>query len=405
MKKSTIFILGILTLLTVAYFIVQPKLSNKKLEFTYTTLRIGDLEAIVSSTGTLEAINTVEVGTQISGTISKIYVDYNDKVTEGQLLAEMDLRLLQTNLLTALANLAVNEARFAQAEEEYKRNLVLFKKGVIAEQEYNNSKYAFEQAFSSKKASEAAVKNIQVNMSFARITSPINGTITERTVEEGQTVAASFTTPQMFIIAEDLSKMQILADVDESDIGYIKDSMKVRFTVQTFPEKEFHGHVSQIRLQPIRINNVVNYQVVVDVNNEKGLLLPGMTASLEFVVNTTKDALIINNSALRFRPNEAMLEDIKPRLIEKTSKFLTDSLTKKFKEATNNEETFSPTNFKKPLPSNYDGFFYKDDNGLLDFQFIETGIKSGLESEIKRFLGGKSLKEGDNVINSIKSKT
>ncbi|MDB9720442.1 efflux RND transporter periplasmic adaptor subunit [Winogradskyella sp.] len=405
MKKSTIVILGVLTLLAAAYFIVKPKLSNKKLEFTYTTLRIGDLEAIVSSTGTLEAINTVEVGTQISGTISKIYVDYNDKVTEGQLLAEMDLRLLQTNLLTARANLAVNEARFAQAEEEYKRNLVLFKKGVIAEREYNNSKYAFKQAFSSKKASEAAVKNIQVNMSFARITSPINGTITERTVEEGQTVAASFTTPQMFIIAEDLSKMQILADVDESDIGYIKDSMKVRFTVQTFPEKEFHGHVSQIRLQPIRINNVVNYQVVVDVNNEKGLLLPGMTASLEFVVNTTKDALIINNSALRFRPNEAMLEDIKPKLIEKTSKFLTDSLTKKFKEATNNEETFSPTNFKKPLPSNYDGFFYKDDNGLLDFQFIETGIKSGLESEIKRFLGGKSLKEGDNVINSIKSKT
>lgn len=335
MKKSTLIILGIIALLVVGYFVVKPKLTNKKLEFTYTAIKMGELEALVSSTGTLEAINTVEVGTQLSGTISKIYVDYNDKVTAGQLLAEMDLRLLQTNLLTAQANLAVNEARFAQAEEEYQRNKKLYKEKVISEQQYNNSKYAYDQALSSKKASEASVKNIQVSMSYARITSPINGTITERTVEEGQTVAASFATPRLFIIAEDLSKMQILADVDESDIGYIKDSMQVRFTVQTFPEKTFLGSVSQIRLQPIRINNVVNYQVVVDVNNEKGLLLPGMTASLEFVVNTTKDALIINNSALRFRPNETMLEDIKPRLIEKANEFLPDSLQQKFNEDIN----------------------------------------------------------------------
>ena len=144
MKKSTIIIIGIIVLLVVGYFIVKPQLDNKKQEFTYTTLKTGELEAIVSSTGTLEAINTVEVGTQISGTISKIYADYNDEVVAGQLLAEMDLRLLQTNLLTARANLAVNEARFAQAKDEYKRNQVLFKKGVIAEQQHNNFKYAYE---------------------------------------------------------------------------------------------------------------------------------------------------------------------------------------------------------------------------------------------------------------------
>src|SRR5690606_23761854 len=132
---------------------------------------------------------------------------------------------------------------------------------VISQQQFANSKYAYQQALSASKAAEASVNSIQVNMGYARISSPINGTITERTVEEGQTVAASFTTPRMFIIAEDLSKMQILADVDESDIGYIKDSMQVRFTVQTFPENEFLGSVSQIRLQPIKINNVVNYQV------------------------------------------------------------------------------------------------------------------------------------------------
>lgn len=404
MKKSTKIILGIIALLAVGYFILKPKLENKKLEFNYTTISKGSIEALVSSTGTLEAINTVEVGTQLSGTISKIYVDYNHKVTAGQLLAEMDLRLLETNLLTTQANLAVNEARFKQAEDDFERNKVLYKEKVISEQQYTNSKYAYEQALSSQKASEASVKNIQVNMSFARITSPINGTITERSVEEGQTVAASFATPRMFIIAEDLSKMQILADVDESDIGFIRDSMQVRFTVQTFSEKEFHGHVSQIRLQPIKINNVVNYQVVVDVNNEAGLLLPGMTTSLEFVVNTAKDILLINNSALRFRPTEAMLKEIKPRLIEKATAFLSDSLQQAFHEDINNEETYNPANFKKELPSNYDGFFYKDENEKLDFQFIEIGIKSGLESEIKRFLGGTALKEGDKAINSIKSK-
>ena len=404
MKKSTIIILSIIALLVLGYFIVKPKLENKKLEFTYTTINKGSLEALVSSTGTLEAINTVEVGTQLSGTISKIYVDYNDKVTAGQLLAEMDLRLLQTNLLTAQANLAVNEARFNQAKNDFERNKMLYNENVISEQQYTNSKYAYEQALSSQKSSEASVKNIEVNMSFARITSPINGTITERSVEEGQTVAASFATPRLFIIAEDLSKMQILADVDESDIGYIKDSMHVRFTVQTFPEMEFFGIVSQIRLQPIKINNVVNYQAVVDVDNKKGLLLPGMTATLEFVVNTAKDVLLINNSALRFRPTEAMLKEIKPRLIEKAKAFLPDSLQQKFNEDINNEDTYSPVNFKKELPSSFDGFFYKDENEKLDFQFIEIGIKSGLQSEIKRFLGGTSLKEGDKAINSVKSK-
>ncbi|MDB9755983.1 efflux RND transporter periplasmic adaptor subunit [Winogradskyella sp.] len=404
MKKSTIIILSIITILVVAFFIIKPKLTNKKLEFTFTKIKTGSIEALVSSTGRLEAINTVEVGTQISGTISKIYVDYNDKVTAGQLLAEMDLRLLQTNLLTAQANLAVNEARFAQAEETYKRNQVLFKKGVIAEQEYNNFKYSYEQAFSSKKASEASVKNIQVNMSFARITSPINGTITERTVEEGQTVAASFATPKLFIIAEDLSKMQILADVDESDIGYIKDRMQVRFTVQTFPEKEFLGNVSQIRLQPIKVNNVVNYQVVVDVNNEKGLLLPGMTANLEFLLNAATNVLLINNSALRFRPNEAMLTEIKPILETKSKRLLPDSLQQKFNEDILNEETYTPANFKKNLPAHVNGFFFTDDKGKLNFKFIETGITSGLESEIKKFLDETPLKEGDKAINSIKEK-
>ncbi len=404
MKKSTWIILGIIILAIAGYLILKPKLANKKLEYTYTQLKQGNIESVVSSTGTLEAINTVEVGTQISGTIEKIYVDYNDKVKAGQLLAEMDLRLLHTNLVNAKANLSVAEARLNQAKEEFQRDENLFYEKVISQQQFANSKYAYEQALSSTKAAEASVNSIQVNMDYARITSPISGTITERTVEEGQTVAASFTTPRMFIIAEDLSQMQILADVDESDIGFIKDSMQVRFTVQTYPERQFQGRVSQIRLQPININNVVNYQVVVDVSNKEGLLLPGMTANIEFIVAKADNILMINNSALRFRPNEQMLKAIKPKLIEKSKALLPDSLHGKFNEAINNDETYSPANFKKTLPSRYDGFFYMGNDEKLDFIFFEIGIKSGLESEIKRFLDSTPMQEGDKAINSIKSK-
>lgn len=404
MKKSTWIILGIIVAAVVGYAIVKPKLNSKKLDFTFTALEKGNIEADVSSTGTVEAINTVEIGTQISGTIEKIYVDYNDKVIAGQVLAEMDLKLLNTSLNSAQANLGVSEAQLYQAKDEYERNKTLYQKNVISNKEYTNSKYAYNQALSSKKVAAAAVKNIKVSMGYAHITSPINGTVIERSVEEGQTVAASFATPTMFIIAEDLSKMQILADMDESDIGYIKDSMQVRFAVQTYPEKEFYGLVSQIRLQPIEINNVVNYQVVVDVDNEKGLLLPGMTANLEFITDAANNVLLINNSALRFRPNEDMLEEIKPVLEEKAKEMLPDSLQAKFNKAINNEELYTPSNFKKNLPSHIDGFFCKDEQGKLDFKFIEIGIKTGLQSEIKRFLDGSDLSEESKAINGIKSK-
>lgn len=403
MKKSTWIILGVIAIAIAGYFILKPKFTNKKLEYTYTSLVKGNIESDVSSTGTVEAINTVEVGTQISGTIKKIYVDYNDKVRAGQLLAEMDLKLLNATLSNAQANLAVSEAQLNQAKDQYDRNKILFEQNVISEQEYLNSKYSYDQSASTKEAARASVQNTKVNIGYAHITSPIDGTITERSVEEGQTVAASFSTPTMFIIAEDLSKMQILADVDESDIGYIKNGMQVRFTVQTFPEKEFYGTVIQIRLQPIEINDVVNYQVVVNIDNQKGLLLPGMTANLEFITATAKDVFLINNSALRFRPNEAMLKEIKPVLEKNAATMLPNPLKQKFLSAINNEALYTPASFKKSLPSNIDGFFYKNSEGKLDFKFIKLGIKTGLQSEIKRFLDGTELSKDIKAINGIKS--
>lgn len=387
----------------VGYFYLKPKIEAKNIEYTYTSLYIGDIDASVSSTGTLEAINTVDVGTQISGTIAKIYVDFNDKVTEGQLLAEMDMKMLLTRLQAAKADFAVTEAILHQAEDQYKRNKLLFEKNVISEQEFNNSKYTYEQAKSSSEAARAALTTAQTNMNYAKITSPINGIIIEKKVDEGQTVAASFTTPTMFTIAEDLSKMQILADVDESDIGAIKDSMPVRFTIQTYPDLKFFGKVSQIRLQPVEINNVVNYKVVIAVGNKKGMLLPGMTANIEFITQHAQNVWLINNSALRFRPDQTMLDKIKPILEEKAIKTLPDSLQIPFKEAINKEELFTPANFKKSLPEGLDGFFYKNNEGKLDFKFIETGIKVGLQSEIKRFLDASDISENIKAINGIKS--
>ncbi len=403
MKKYRWLIVVLIIIAVIGYFYMKPKIEAKNIEYTYTFLQEGDIEADVSSTGTLEAINTVDVGTQISGTIAKIYVDYNDRVKAGQLLAEMDMKMLNTALQSAKANLAVSQAQLNQVEDQYNRNKVLFEKGVIAEQEYNNSKYNYEQAQSAKKVAQASLTNSRVNIGYAKISSPIDGVIIEKTVDEGQTVAASFSTPTMFIIAEDLSKMQILADVDESDIGYIKDSMQVRFTIQTYPEKEFFGKVSQIRLQPIEINNVVNYHVVIDINNEGRLLIPGMTTNIEFITDMAQNVWLINNSALRFRPTERMLEEIKPMLEEKAKNMLSDSLKVRFNNAINNEELFTPVSFKKDLPTNINGFFYKNGEGKLDFKFIETGIKTGLQSEMKRFLDGSEISENIKAINGIKS--
>ncbi len=384
-------------------FYFRPLWDASKTEYTYTVLKKGNIESNISCTGTLEAINTVQVGTQISGTVTKIHADYNDRVRAGQLLAEIDVRLLQSALTSAVANLSVMETRLSQTKEDFERNTALFDRKVITEKEFKDSKYLHEQALSNKKVAEAAVKSAEVNLHYARITSPINGTVTERSVEEGQTVAASFATPTLFIIAEDLSKMQILADVDESDIGYIHQGMDVRFTVQTYPGRNFSGTVSQIRLQPAKINNVVNYKVVVAVSNEDGLLLPGMTANMDFILEKAEDVLLLNNSALRFRPSQPLLEQLKPVIREKALT-LPDSLSKVLIAAIENEEAYTEDGFRKYFPQKVKGLFYENGEGQVSFDLVEFGIATGLESEIVSFPAGPPLPAGSRIINGIKTK-
>jgi len=277
---------------------------NDQPRYLFAAVTQGSLETIVSSTGTLAALETVEIGTQVSGTIARIEADYNDHVRKGQVLAVLDQALFSAQVREAEANVTKARATLAQAEDEYRRNRPLFEKGFLSAQEFLPVSTGVDTARAALAATEASLARAQTNLAYTVIRSPIDGTVIKRSVEAGQTVAASLNTPTLFLIARDLTSMQIEADVDESDIGQIRDGQAVRFTVQSYPEKTFHGKVSQIRLQPRTISNVVNYTVLIDAINDEGLLLPGMTATIDFVIKRVEKALLVPNAALRFQPPE-----------------------------------------------------------------------------------------------------
>ncbi len=271
-------------------------------DYLFATIERGTLENIISSTGTLAAVETVDVGTQISGTIDKLLVDFNDPVKKGQILAVLDQSLYQAAKSDAEAGVNRAKATLQQAEEDFARNQPLVAKGYLSAQEFLPTRTAVEIARADLQSAKAVLIRAQSNLDYTVIRAPINGTIITRSVDAGQTVAASLNTPTLFVIANDLKQMQIEANVDESDIGLIQQGQKVRFTVQAWPDERFDGIVSQIRRQPTTISNVVNYTVVVRAANDQGLLLPGMTATADFIVEQAEDALLVPNAALRFVP-------------------------------------------------------------------------------------------------------
>jgi HlyD family secretion protein len=277
-------------------------------QLTWGEVTRGDLEVVVSSTGTLEAVHAVEVGTQVSGTITEINVDFNDRVAKGQILAVIDTSLLDSALRDAQAGHARAKAQFDQAEADYQARKELFDGGLLSQTEIRSFDTARTAARSSLDSAESQVERARQNRSNAVIRSPIDGVVVERAVEVGQTVAASFSTPRLFLLARDLRDMRILAEVDEGDIGQIQLDQEVGFQVAAQPDRQFHGKVRQIRLQPKVDQNVVKYTVVVDAANPDGVLLPGMTATLEFVVERVVDALTVPVAATRIRPSAAMSE-------------------------------------------------------------------------------------------------
>lgn len=279
--------------------------------YRFATVTRGNLESTVSATGTLGAVTTVQVGTQVSGQVSAIYVDFNDKVKKGQLLARIDPTLAQQAVADAEAGLEKMQAQQTQAQQVYDQDKPLFESKYITATEFNTAQANLAVARANVRSAQVTLDKAKQNLGYTNIYSPIDGVIVERDVDVGQTVAASFSAPQLFLIANDLSQMQILAAVDESDIGQIKVGQPVTFTVEAYPTRRFTGTVQQVRLQSKTTDNVVNYTVVINVQNQDGALLPGMTATVSFLTGSADNVLMVPNAAIRFRPTADMLAALK----------------------------------------------------------------------------------------------
>jgi HlyD family secretion protein len=311
MTKRTRFAVGAIVVAAGALglWIYRNAEAHEAPSYRFAAVTRGNLESTVSATGSLSAVTTVQVGTQVSGQVSQIFVDFNDRVKKGQLLARIDPTLQQQAVLDAQAGLVRAQADLDRSKAEYERNKTLYDQKVLTATEFTTAQYNYTVAQASVKSAQVALDRARKNLGYTEIYAPIDGVVVQRNVDVGQTVAASLSAPQLFLIANDLSHMQILANVDESDIGQIHEGQDVRFTVQAYPNQTFTGKVRQVRLQSATTENVVNYTVVVTVDNPKGTLLPGMTATVEFLTGSADNALIVPNAALRFRATPEMMAE------------------------------------------------------------------------------------------------
>lgn len=270
------------------------------------------LQNSVTATGTIEAVTSVTVGTQVSGIVNKLYVDYNSQVKKGQVIAELDKTNLLSELNTAKANLASAQSSLNYQAANMERYRTLYKKGLVSADEYENALLTYRQAKEQVASSKENVQRAQTNLGYATITSPIDGTVISKSVEEGQTVAASFNTPELFTIAKDLTNMQVVANVDEADIGNVKEGDRVTFTVDAYPDDTFEGTVKQVRLEATTTNNVVTYEVVISAPNADLKLKPGLTANVTIYTQERSGVLAVANKALRFTPTkETVGKDMK----------------------------------------------------------------------------------------------
>lgn len=314
-KWWTAIILGVLVFVGVSF--VGGK-KAKKPEYVTVNITRGNLRQLVTATGEINPVNTVRVGSQVSGTIEDIFVDYNSHVNQGDVLLKIEPSVLQASVDEAKASLLSAKSQRDYAKSDYLRDKSLYKEGFIARAEMEKSKTNYEQAEQSVKRMQSQYERAVTNLGYATIASPVNGTVISRKVDKGQTVAASFQTPDLFEIAEDLSKMQIETAVSEADIGVIKEGQDVTFTVDAYPTKTFHGKVRQIRLSPTTTSNVVVYTVVIDVNNEDLSLMPGMTAFVTILISEADDVYKTQNSALLVRSFKNIIADLPEGVDPKT---------------------------------------------------------------------------------------
>ena len=299
-RKKWWFLLFIVVLIAICLIFGGEERSVKS---GYSTVEItrGDMRQVVSATGEIQPVNTVNIGSQVSGTIDAIYVDYNSKVKKGDILLTIEPSVLEAQVREAEASLSSSKSKRNYAKSEYERNKILYNEGYISRAEMEQSQTTYEQAEQDVVRTQSQYERAKTNLGYATISSPVDGTVISRKVDVGQTVAASFQTPDLFEIAEDLSKMQIETSVSEADIGMVKEGQRVTFTVDAYPNKTFEGRVHQIRLSPTTTSNVVVYTVVIEVNNEDLSLMPGMTAFVTIIVDERFNTFKVQNSAFLVR--------------------------------------------------------------------------------------------------------
>lgn len=316
MKKLRISKIWIAVIVIVVIAVAAWALSGGKKEeeinFKEEAVKTETLQNSVTATGTIEAVTSVTVGTQVSGIVNKLYVDYNSQVKKGQVIAELDKTNLLSELNTAKANLGSATSNLSYQAANMNRYQTLYKKGLVSADEYENALLTYRQAKEQVASSKENVQKAQTNLGYATITSPIDGTVISKSVEEGQTVAASFNTPELFTIAKDLTNMQVVANVDEADIGGVKEGDRVTFTVDAYPDDTFEGTVKQVRLEATTTNNVVTYEVVISAPNADLKLKPGLTANVTIYTQERSGVLAVANKALRFTPTkETVGKDMK----------------------------------------------------------------------------------------------
>ncbi len=402
-KKVIIYSIIAACLLILAYFLFI-KDDAAKTTFTFAELKKGDISNTITSTGTLDAVKTVDVGTQVSGVIDKIFVDFNSDVKKGELLAILDTTNLALAIRDAKSNMEKAKSLYEQALAQYNRNQELYNKGFLSELDYISSKTNLESSLADYHSAQNSLQRALTNLKYAYIYSPINGKVINKNVEEGQTVASSFSSPTLFEIAENLSNMQILASVDESDIGQIKVGQEAKFSVEAYPSKEFTGKVVQIRLNSQVVSNVVNYTVVINAENKSKLLLPGMTATIDFYVEQKNNVLLIPNAALRFQPPDDMLAEYRKENSDSSSRSnVPDSIRNKFRQRMGNFRPNNgmgmgqgPINFKR----NFGTVWFLDNNGKLKMGMAVLGLTDGKSTEIVR---SRSLKDGMKVITGVQN--
>lgn len=395
MKKKLIYI-GSAVIVLVAGFLVYKSLSKPKASVSIETAKIerGTISNTVTATGTLEAVKTVEVGTQVSGVIEKIFADYNSVVKKGQLLAQLDETPLIAQLEQSKASVDQAEAQVKYQKATYERYKALLAKKLIAQADFDQAEYNYNNALGSLSNAKSMYEKNKINLSYARIYSPIDGVVLDRAVEVGQTVAASFNTPTLFTIANDLTQMRVEAKVDEADIGQLVNGQRVEFTVDAFPTKKFGGEVTEIRLQPVTTNNVVTYTVVIGAPNPENILKPGMTANATFFVTERKDILLVSAKATRFTPDEATLASIAPPMGGSQGVQASERPMPPMGEGAMPEG--GPMQMQKTDNDSTRMVWIKETNGGIHPKRITVGVTDEINYEVV-----KGLNEGEEVITSI----